>query len=394
MGAEWQRSNGKTLSKIQGYGVRYDLSLISNFTSFSTTPCTATRGNRSTTVSFSVGGLPGASGGWGWRFVEPTFGVQFRNDNVYGRPLPRRGNACGWGRTMRPPSCPRPVATRRPDRMDAVVPHDGRPSGRRIPLRRDGPPRIRERRRESAGIVSPKGAAVRALAFPVLPGRGTGFHSNGALGTTLKSDTTAPRRCRNAVGTGEWRGVGFRTVVVPRLQTTVSLWALGLGSELVYNGDLVDTEPGPASRRYGIEFANYFSPTPWLIFDGDVSMSQTRSWTSTRPASRSRGRRSGGLGGRQHRRRSPDVGSLRLRYFGPRALVETTRSARKPPTPQLRGRLPDPEAPRPTSRSTTCRRQGERHRLLLPLAASGRAAGGPGGQPHAPGRPPHPCASA
>jgi hypothetical protein len=39
--------------------------------------------------------------------------------------------------------------------------------------------------------------------------------------------------------------VGVRTVAVPHLQSTVSLWTLRLGSELVYNGDIGATEPGP-----------------------------------------------------------------------------------------------------------------------------------------------------
>ena len=54
--------------------------------------------------------------------------------------------------------------------------------------------------------------------------------------------------------------VGVRTVAVPHLQSTVSLWTLRLGSELVYNGDVGATEPGPASERHGVEFANYYSP--------------------------------------------------------------------------------------------------------------------------------------
>ena len=40
---------------------------------------------------------------------------------------------------------------------------------------------------------------------------------------------------------------------------------LGLDSELVYNEDVGATEPGPASGRYGIEFANYYAPKPWLV---------------------------------------------------------------------------------------------------------------------------------
>ena len=68
--------------------------------------------------------------------------------------------------------------------------------------------------------------------------------------------------------------VGVRTVAVPHLQTTVSLWTLRLGSELVYNGDIGATEPGPASERHGVEIANYYSPLKWLVFDADLSLSR------------------------------------------------------------------------------------------------------------------------
>ena len=54
--------------------------------------------------------------------------------------------------------------------------------------------------------------------------------------------------------------VGVRTVALSHLQSTLSLWTLGLDSELVYNGDAGATEPGPASGRYGVEFANYYAP--------------------------------------------------------------------------------------------------------------------------------------
>ena len=83
------------------------------------------------------------------------------------------------------------------------------------------------------------------------------------------------------------------------------------------------TEPGPASKRYGVELANYYSPKPWLIFDGDFSWSQAR-FTEFNP-------------GGQYVPEAVDVvvsggasldnfhrtfASLRLRYFGPRALIE------------------------------------------------------------------------
>jgi outer membrane receptor protein involved in Fe transport len=187
----------------------------------------------------------------------------------------------------------------------------------------------------SAGIVSPKISATlgpwKGTEFYV--NGGTGFHSNNALGTTITYDAAGnpvDRVTPLVRATGS--EVGVRTVALPHLQTTVSLWTLGLGSELVYNGDVGATEPGPASRRYGLELANYYSPNSYLVFDGDVSWSHAR-FIHTDPAVAFVPEAVGvvvsagvGLDG-FHR----TYGSLRLRYFGSRALVEDD-SVRSKPT--------------------------------------------------------------
>ena len=111
-------------------------------------------------------------------------------------------------------------------------------------------------------------------------------------------------------------------MAVPRLQTTVSLWDLHLGSELVYNGDVGATEPGPASNRYGVELTNYYRPHKWLVFDGDVSWSRARFTDyspdgSYVPESVGVVVSAGASIDNFHRA----YASARLRYFGPRALV-------------------------------------------------------------------------
>ena len=131
----------------------------------------------------------------------------------------------------------------------------------------------------SAGIVSPKGTVTlgpwKSTEFYV--NGGTGFHSNNALGTTIHYDGLGnPVDQVTPLVRAKGAELGVRTVAVPHLQSTVSLWMLRLGSELVYNGDIGATEPGPASKRWGVEIANYYSPTKWLVFDGDVSLSRAR----------------------------------------------------------------------------------------------------------------------
>ena len=116
---------------------------------------------------------------------------------------------------------------------------------------------------------------------------------------------------------------GVRTVAVPHLQTTFTLWTLSLASELVFAGDAGTTEASRPSHRYGIEFANYYSPRRWLIFDGDVSWSSAH-FTDFDPVGDD-------IPGSVETVVSAGVtvdslrnfiGSARLRYFGPRPLIE------------------------------------------------------------------------
>ena len=90
----------------------------------------------------------------------------------------------------------------------------------------------------------------------------------------------------------------------------------------MYNGDVGATEPGPASNRYGVESANYYSPTEWLVFDGDVSWS--RAWfTGYSPGGRYVPEAVGVVvsAGASVDNFHRVYASARLRYFGPRALV-------------------------------------------------------------------------
>jgi outer membrane receptor protein involved in Fe transport len=153
---------------------------------------------------------------------------------------------------------------------------------------------------------------------------GTGFHSNDGRGTTINVDSEGNRVDRvTPLVRAKGGEVGVRSVVIPHLQTTLSLWTLYLDSELVYNGDVGATEPGPASARRGVEFANYYSPTKWLTFDLDLSLSRAR-FTEFDPAGDYVPEAvntvvSAGASMDNFHRAS---GSIRLRYFGPRPLTQ------------------------------------------------------------------------
>ena len=64
----------------------------------------------------------------------------------------------------------------------------------------------------------------------------------------------------------------MRTLAVPHLQSTVSLWYLHSDSELQQDGDTGGTVASEQpSNRYGVEWANYYTPLEHLAFDFDIA---------------------------------------------------------------------------------------------------------------------------
>jgi hypothetical protein len=182
----------------------------------------------------------------------------------------------------------------------------------------------------STGIVSPKISA----AFGPWGGTefyanwGLGFHSNSGLGATLKQDPFTGDSVEPSSPIVRARGAEFgaRTVAIPNLQSTVSLWYLGFGSELFYVGDSGSTEIGPPSRRVGVEITNYYRPHPWVTTDLDISFSRARFLEMPKgsdlvPGALNRVITAGVSVEPPERGRGP-LGSVRLRHFGPRPLLE------------------------------------------------------------------------
>ena len=179
----------------------------------------------------------------------------------------------------------------------------------------------------SDGLVSPKfGAAFGPWAGTELyANAGMGFHSNDARGATLRVDplTGEPADRVTPLVRAKGAEVGVRTVRLRRFQSTAALWYLDLDSELLFVGDAGTTEAGRPSRRIGIEWTNYGHLTDWLVVDADVTVSRAR-FRDDDPV----GRRipgaldrviSGGVTVEPARR---VFGSIRVRHFGPRPLIE------------------------------------------------------------------------
>ncbi len=113
---------------------------------------------------------------------------------------------------------------------------------------------------------------------------GFGFHSNDGRGAT---QTQEPISAANPYGGPtskipaliQTKGaeIGVRTLAVPNLQSTLSVWYLYSESELQQDGDTGGTVASEQpSNRYGIEVGNYYQLAPKLTLDLDAADSIAR----------------------------------------------------------------------------------------------------------------------
>jgi outer membrane receptor protein involved in Fe transport len=110
---------------------------------------------------------------------------------------------------------------------------------------------------------------------------GRGFHSNDARGVTEKIDATTgqpPPSVVPALVGSLGKEVGVRTEVIRGLQSSLALWSLYSDGELVYSADssIGNTSPNGASKRYGVEWNNHWTPNRWLIVDADMAWVRAR----------------------------------------------------------------------------------------------------------------------
>jgi hypothetical protein len=177
------------------------------------------------------------------------------------------------------------------------------------------------------GIVSPKLSLILGpwASTEVYLNGGFAFHSNDARGTTITVDpqTGDPAARVDPLVRSKGAEIGVRSTLIPGLHTTVAFWYLKLDSELLFVGDAGITEPSRPSQRYGVEWTNFYRVAPWLVLDADFAFTHAE-FTDDDPAGK---RIPGALATVIATGATLDLpynlfGSLRLRYFGPRPLIE------------------------------------------------------------------------
>ncbi|MEK0437259.1 MAG: hypothetical protein RLZZ233_230 [Verrucomicrobiota bacterium] len=317
--ADWRHRHGGSEDRFQAYVFRYELDLFSNFTYALNDPVNGDQFEQQdarTAAGFSY--VRHVHAEWDRRPTETSFGVQFRHDwidnGLYAtddraRLSTTSQHEIGLGtlglfaehRVQWTPTF-RSVVGGRGDLQFADVNSLATPA---------------DSGDVSTALFSPKLTLVwgpwdkTEYFFQA----GYGFHSNDVRGATLAS---GPLR-----GLVPARGaeVGVRTLAFKDLQSTFSFWYLRTQSELVFIGDAGAVEPSDGSDRYGVEWANYWTPYSWLSFDLDVAASQAL-YRDVPVGQRSV---EGAIdtvvaAGVTVRDQSGWSGSLRLRYFGPRDL--------------------------------------------------------------------------
>ena len=361
---EWHRQSSTSATKVAAYLFYYDLDLFSDFTYFLVDPVHGDQfeqQDRRWVAGFDAHHT--VYGQWAGRKVENTVGLQLRNDwihnGLYATENRVRMEKSDYNTDdSTPPTLP---ATRERDRFtDTIV---GFYAENKIQwadkfrsvvaLRGDDQKFIVTSLAYSASInAANSGSASKFLPSPKLnlifgpwantefyAQGGFSFHSNDGRGTTqtvepISVDNPYPNTPSSKIPPlvqtkgGE---IGARTVAVPHLQSTVSLWYLRSNSELQQSGDTGGTSASAQpSNRYGVEWANYYTPTEHLAVDFDFanSRAQFTEIDGDDAAPNSAGGKhvpeavgvviSSGVTVHDYAGFSS---SLRLRYFGPRDLT-------------------------------------------------------------------------
>ncbi len=338
--AEWHRNEDQSATKVMAYGVYYDLDLFSNFTYFLTD---TNRGDQFEQQDKRVvAGLQAKhtmfSQWWG-KEVENSFGLQTRNDSIRNGLYQTEARVrvdkidASTGATL-------PATTRQDDILQNSV-----------GVFYENKVQWAEKFRTVAGVRGDiynfdvkssrsenSGDRVAAVGSPKLSliwgpwaksevylQAGMGFHSNDGRGVNTRVDPVSGASVERADPLVRTYGaeVGIRTLAIDRLQSTLSVWWLDVDSELLFVGDAGATEASRPSRRYGVEWANYYSLTKNLTLDADLSLSHAGFRDNAVEGNRIPGSiESVVAAGLSYTGEGGWFGSVRLRYFGPRPLLE------------------------------------------------------------------------
>jgi outer membrane receptor protein involved in Fe transport len=334
LSAQWSARDAATATRAVAYAVRYRLDLFSNFTYFLDNPDDGDQFEQRDRRTYFGGAVQRTwFADWGGRAVELTAGAVLRQDNI---------DKVGLYLTA---ARQRLQTVRADDVMQRSFAAFGEASVQWAPwLRTIVGLRYDDYRFDvssdlpansgklSEAIVTPKFQAVFGPFdnTEFYAAYGQGFHSNDARGATIRvnpdpraGDFGEPVDPVSPLVRAKGSEIGVRGAWLPNVQAALAFWRLDLDSELLFVGDAGTTEASRPSRREGVEWANYWTPLRGLIVDADLTWSRARFTDNSPQGDRIPGaiERTASLG-IAFDDAGPYYGGLRLRYFGPRPLVE------------------------------------------------------------------------
>ncbi len=289
LSADSQWTSGNTSTRANGYFVNYALNLFSNFTYVLDDPENGDQFEQEDRRNIFGGRVTHRRiNTWGGHEVENAFGAQVRYDRIG-----TVGLFHNSGRER--------LSTTRLDRVGqtsmgffAQNEYEWSPVIRttlgvrgdvfNFDVESDNPLNSGT---DASALVSPKASLILGPwdGTEVYVNAGGGFHSNDARGATTTVDPSTGEAVAPTTPLVRANGAefGIRTVKIPKVQTTVAIWWLGIDSELLFIGDAGTTEATRPSRRIGIEWSTYARPHPWVSLDADVAFSDGR-FTDDDPA--------------------------------------------------------------------------------------------------------------
>ena len=317
-----QGATGTT--RLNAYAIYYRLNLYSNFTYRLDDPVNGDQFNQRDRRGVFGGELTHS---WSTRLGVTTAGLQLRHDAVGEVALDRtaRRNLIG---TLRDDDVTETSAgvfarthTRWNDWLRSEV--GVRFDGYRFDVASNHPLNSGTR---TAAIATPKLAVVLGpwAKTEIYLNAGEGFHSNDARGTTIRVDPISGEPVERVSPLVRSRGgeIGIRSAARYGWVSSVSLWALDLDSELVFVGDAGGTEETGASRRFGVEWANYYRITSSLTVDADLALTHARYRNAGDGTRIANSVSQVVTAGATWTSRTGWFGGARLRYFGPQPLIE------------------------------------------------------------------------
>ena len=321
----WNGQLGNGHARATAYVIDYDLNLYSNFTYFLDDPVNGDQFNQRDSRTISGGNFAYTFGG---DHSHHTFGVGLRDDDIGNVGLYRTqarvrlstvrsdvvgertlgvyySNETHWTNKLRT------ILGVRADTFDFDVTSDLAVNSGSA----------------SQSIVSPKANVIYSVGSKteLYASAGRGFHSNDARGTTITVDPASgdPASKVDPLVKSKELEVGFRSFVERKLNVSAALWVLDLDSELLFVGDAGTTEASRPSKRYGLEVPLYYRPNDKLTFDFEFALTHSQFTDGDIAGPKIPGAIDRVLAAGVTLKASRGFyAAARLRYFGPRPLIE------------------------------------------------------------------------